>query len=139
MITLDDLLTSSGKYLDREKSTECTDEVRANGQALLDKVNPFLSELGITEIVISSGFRTSEVNASTPNSAKRSLHMVGSAIDILDDHNQTLAKKVLARPDLLKKYELWIEDIGSTKGKNTNWVHLDQGIRTDRTLRMFKP
>jgi hypothetical protein len=65
--------------------------------------------------------------------------MTGKAIDILDDKPQSLANKILTNPDLLKKYDLWLEDPAHTKGKNTNWVHLDMGNRTERPLRMFKP
>ena len=59
--------------------------------------------------------------------------------DILDDDNQSLGKAILTNPDLLKRYGLWLEDIAHTKGKNTNWVHLDTGTRKERDLRVFKP
>jgi hypothetical protein len=65
--------------------------------------------------------------------------MLGKAIDIKDDKDQKLASLILSNPQLLKKYDLWLEDPAHTKGKNTNWVHLDVGTRKDRDLRMFKP
>lgn len=139
IISLTDLLSSSGKYLDRMNDPSCTQEIKDNGVMLINKVNQLLEELGIEKVTISSGFRTAEANGTTSNAAKNSYHMQGRACDILDDHNQTLAKKVLGRPDLLKKYSLWMEDLQFTVGKNTNWLHLDNGDRTDRPLRMFKP
>jgi hypothetical protein len=138
LISLSDLITSSGKYPDRALSPELTQQVKDNGVKLINKVNQMLTELGIKEVNVSSGFRPSAVNAATPNSAKRSLHMIGSAVDILDDDNQTLGKLILSRNDLLEKYGLWLEDLDSTQGQNTNWCHLDQGVRFDRNPRMFK-
>lgn len=138
LISLTDLVTSSGKYPDRALSPELTQELKENGVKLINKVNQMLTELGIKEATLSSGFRTSEANASTPNSAKRSLHMQCRACDIIDDDNQTLGKLILSRNDLLEKYGLWLEDLNSTKGQNTNWCHLDNGVRFDRNPRMFK-
>lgn len=133
-ISLSDLLTSSGKYLDRPNSPECTTEVKDNAVILINKVNQLLEELAINSVSVSSGFRTSAANSALANSAKKSNHMIGKAVDIVD-HNHELANKILARPDLLKKYSLWIEDIASTP----TWCHLDDADRIDRPLRMFKP
>lgn len=134
MITLEDLMTSSGKYTDRMNDPTCTQEIKDNGVMLINKVNQLLEELGITEVTISSGFRTPEANAALSNSAKKSLHMSGRAVD-LSDPNHEIANKILTQPELLKKYSLWLESIESTPG----WTHLDNGDRTDRPLRMFKP
>ena len=133
MINLNDYLTSSGKYKDRANSEECTKEVKDNAVILLNKVNQLLKELGIDNVVLSSGFRTSASNSATPNAAKKSLHMSGKAVDIADPKHE-IAHKILARPDLLTKYVLWMEDIAATPG----WCHLDNGVRPDRPLRIFK-
>ena len=139
MINLNDYLTSSGSYPDRAKSSELTAELISNANTLLPKVNALLDELGIKNVKISSGFRTSEANVATPNSAKKSAHMICKAIDILDDKSQTLGKLIASRPDLLKKHGLMIEDLGSTIGKITNWVHLDDVVRSDRPSQSFHP
>lgn len=125
----------------REKTypKELTQEIINNINCLLDKVNLLLFELGVKEAKVSSGWRPAAINSATPNAAKRSLHMTGKAIDILDNKEQSLANLIVSKPELLKNYELWIEDPAHTKGKNTNWVHLDIGARKDRPLRMFKP
>ncbi len=139
MISLEQLLTSNGRYPDRKSSPECTDEVKANAQKLLDKVNALLKDLSIIKVDISSGFRTSAANSNISNAAKKSLHMQGRALDLVDTKDQSLAKLILSKPELLKKYDLWLEDPSATIGKNTNWVHLDIGIRSDRPIRTFKP
>lgn len=139
MITLQDLLTSKGRYPDRAKSPELTDELKANGEQLIKKVVALLTELGIKSVDISSGFRTAAANGATSNAAKKSLHMRCMAIDLLDDKDQSLGKLILSKPELLKKHGLWLEDLTATRGKNTNWVHLDIGQRADRPIRVFKP
>lgn len=135
-----EIITEKAFFMGRDATykNELTQELMDNAKKLLEKVNKLLTELNITKATVTSGWRPAAINAATAGSAKKSLHMVCKAVDILDDADQTLAKLILANPDLLKKYDLWIEDPASTKGKNTNWVHLDFGTRTDRPLRMFK-
>lgn len=131
MISLNDLITSSGKYNDRANSPECTQEVKDNAIALLEKVNALLEELGIDKVTVSSGFRTSEVNAATPGSAKKSLHMSGRAIDLV---GHQVYDALEGRGDLLKKHGLWRED----KTGAPTWTHLDDSTtRADRPSRTF--
>src|SRR4051812_4549014 len=103
MITLKDLLTSSDKYPSRETHKEATEEVKNNGKTLLKDVNALLEELGIAIVIVSSGFRPSDVNKNIPNAAKRSLHMIGRAIDI-EDPDGSLDALIRSRDDLKKKY-----------------------------------
>lgn len=134
VIKLEDYITASGKYKDRLDNPELTEEVKDNAVILLNKVNQLLDELKITKVTVSSGFRPSAVNAATKGAAKKSLHMTGHAIDILDIDNK-LGKLILTQPDLLKKYGLWMEDISATP----TWCHLDDSTtRKDRELRVFK-
>lgn len=134
MITLKDFLTASGKYPEREHHPEVTPEVLANAHTLLEKVNNFLNELEITSVVVSSGFRPSEVNANIGNAAKKSLHMTGRAIDLVDPKGE-LDKLVSSRDDLKKKYDLWQEDPGHT----VTWCHLDDKNRGERDNNTFIP
>jgi hypothetical protein len=134
VLTLNDLLTSSGKYPKRVEHVECTEEVIANATVLLEKVNALLTELNITNVKVSSGFRPSDVNGAIPNAAKKSLHMTGKAID-LDDKDGAIDKAISEKPELLKKHGLWLESPDNTP----NWCHLDNGTRTDRPIRIFKP
>lgn len=134
MLTPDDVLTSSGKYPDRAKSAECTQETKDNVAKLIVAVNSLLEDLGITEVKVSSGFRTASANAALPNSAKKSNHCLGRAVD-LEDKDGALKALVLAKPDLLHKHQLWMESKESTP----TWMHLDNANRIDRPLRVFKP
>jgi hypothetical protein len=134
MIDLENYITASGKYKERLNSDELTKEVKDNAVILLNRVNQLLKELGIVNATtVSSGFRPSSVNAKTKGAAKKSLHMIGKAVDLADPKHE-IAHKILARPDLLKKYDLWMEDIVHTP----SWVHLDCGVRSERELRVFK-
>ncbi len=134
MIDLEDYITASGKYPERLNSDELTKAVKDNAVVLLNKVNQLLQELKIFDVKVSSGFRPSAVNAKVKGAAKKSLHMSGRAVDIQDPENK-IAHKILANPDILKKYDLWMEDPSVTK----SWLHLDNGTRTERALRIFKP
>lgn len=129
-----DYLTSSGKYPDRAKHKELTPEIIKNAERLLKNVNAFLTELGITTATVSSGFRPSDVNSAIPNAAKRSLHMTGRAVD-LSDPDGKLDALIESRDDLKKKYTLWQESPGATKG----WSHLDDKDRGTRDNNTFIP
>ena len=134
IIKLDDYLTSSGKYPDRMKSDECTKEVKDCAVILLNKVNQLLKKLGITSVSVSSGFRTSAANSAAKGSAKKSLHMIGKAVDIADPKHE-LYKKIEAQPELLKEFGLWMEH----KDNAPTWCHLDCSTsRTDREVRIFR-
>jgi hypothetical protein len=124
---------------DKQFPQEYTQEVLLNAITLLEKVNALLWNLDIKTTEVSSGWRPAAINGAVANAAKKSLHMIGKAVDIKDDKGQSLANKILTKPELLKNYDLWLEDPAATRGKNTNWVHLDMGTRSDRPLRMFKP
>lgn len=135
MIALKDWVTASGKYPEREKSEDLTDEVKKNAEAFLAVLNDFLEELtpGV-EYKVSSGFRPASVNSKIPNAAKKSLHMTGLAIDLEDPENE-LDKLIESKPELLDKYGLWLEHPDSTP----KWTHLDKGTRTQRKIRIFHP
>lgn len=132
-----ELITLENYKMGRDKlyPKEWTPEVEKNAIKLLLAINSFLNEIGITKAVVSSGFRPSAINAALPNSAKKSAHMTGLACDIQDNKNQDLATLIASKPDLLRKYNLFMENPKSTK----NWVHLDICFRIDRPSRIFNP
>lgn len=109
-----------------------------NAQTLLDKVNALLTDLGISKGDVTSGWRPAVVNIATAHSATHSGHMICKAVDLLDNHTQDLGKLIASRSDLLRKYNLFMEDTKYTKG-NTSWVHLDMLVRSDRQSRTFIP
>ena len=137
-IDLNSYLTSSGRYPDRANHAEVDLQ---NAAKLISAVRCLLQDLQYKAPVdISSGFRPAVVNAAITNASKKSLHQACLAVDLMDDKQQSLGKLIASKPDLLKLYGLFIEDLDSTKGKNTNWVHLDLSpTRADRPSRMFKP
>lgn len=137
-LTLKDYLTASGRYPDREKHPEAN---LNNAAKLISAVRCLLQDIGYTApINVSSGFRPSAVNAALTNAAAKSLHTRCLAVDLLDDANQSLGKRIAERPDVLRTYGLFIEDLSNTRGKVTNWVHLDLSpTRADRPSRSFKP
>lgn len=133
MINLEQYATASGKYPSRFKDPEFTLEVMDNAQKLLDKVNAFLAELGVKDVKVSSGFRPSAVNSATPGAAKKSNHMLGLAVDLLDTDGK-LDKLFMDNLKIMEKYELYLESPESTSG----WAHL-QSVSPKSGNRVFKP
>ena len=136
MISFQDYVTASGRFLERLESEELTDDVKANAEELLSRVNAALEYVEHEDAEISSGFRPSAVNRTTANAATKSTHMSGEGLDVMDDANQTLCKKLTA--SVLEKFDLYREDSNFTKGKYTNWCHL-QTRKTKSGKRIFKP
>ncbi len=131
MISLNNWIDSSGKYPERAKSFELNAGVIRNAKSLLIRVNALLQRLKINGAVVSSGFRPSDVNKALPNSAKRSAHMSGEAIDLEDKDGDLDA---LITVELLKEFDLYREDSNYTKG----WTHL-QSRPTTSGKRVFIP
>jgi uncharacterized protein YcbK (DUF882 family) len=136
MISMEDYITASGKYPERLKSPELTDEVKSNANLLLMGVSNFLKEIGIDpdKVKVSSGFRPSDVNASIKGAAKKSSHLIGNAID-LEDFDGKIDEAVAKHSELLRKYGLFQENPDNTK----NWCHIDRAVRPDRPSRQFNP
>ena len=130
-LTVQDILTSGGKYPERAKSPELTAELDFNAQMLCDRLNMLFEELGITSWKISSGFRPLAVNKKI-GGATKSAHTQCQAVDFV---GQDIGKKVAARPELLKKYGVWLEDLSAT----VSWTHLDIRPRRPREIQIFKP
>lgn len=143
-ITVDDVVTSSGKYMERKNHKELTKEVLDNIAILVEKVNELLKHLQWTEpIVVSSGFRPSDVNNKVKNAAAKSAHMLGMAVDIAQPkYDNKLANAIIKAQQehqILTKLGLWMEDPNYTIGQYSSWVHLDFKSRPNRPSRIFKP
>jgi hypothetical protein len=132
LITPWDILTSSGKYLDRIDSPECVTGVRINAADLAERVSKLLGALGYTTAKVSSGFRTQAAN-SAANGAKLSAHQTGEAVD-LEDIGNTLCATINRDPSVLDTFDLYMENSFYTKG----WCHL-QLRPTKSGRRIFTP
>ena len=147
MLTVDDVLTSSGKYPERAKLA--TREIRFNAQALVEKINKVITsyENGHSKtenIELSSGFRPPLVNAATPGASETSWHMTGHAVDI-EDPAGNLALFCSLETSLLEHFGLYLEDPRWTRKIRQSdgtwrhrWVHLqDKAPPSGR--RVFRP
>lgn len=112
-----DVLTSHGKYPERERSDECSSEVRIKAADLAERVSRLVDHLGIKPI-ISSGFRTTEANRKAGGS-RSSAHLSGEAVD-LEDKDGKIDAAISADPSLLATYDLYREHPDYTIG----WCHL---------------
>lgn len=123
------------KGRDVQFKEEFTSELLANYETLLAKVSGFLTELGAVPLphFVDSGWRPAAINAKTPGAAVHSAHLVCKAVDLADTPEGLLWHHVSSRPDLLRKYGLFLEDRVNTP----NWVHLDYVERQDRPNRIF--
>lgn len=141
---LQEYLTASGSNPERSSHKELTPELINNANTLLFKLQELFEGLGIdlSKYKFSSGFRPTDVNSKIPNAAKKSLHSKCLAADIIDDKEQNLAKLMQSdnAKKLRKKLGIWLESPAATKGKFTNWCHLDISlVRIKRDSMEFMP
>lgn len=126
MITLDDVLTTSGKF--KSRAGLATHDVKMNASVTAERASSLMLSFG-RDRALTSGFRPQKVNASTPGAAKNSWHIYGCAIDI-EDNDRELALFCLAEVKLLEHFGLWLEDPRWTRvkdqktGKWSCWVHV---------------
>jgi hypothetical protein len=136
-LTPDNVITSSGYYPERAKSSELTNEIRQNISDLCLAVNHLFNDLNYQgKLTVTSGFRTSGANASIPNAAKRSNHLLGKAVDFSDVTGEL--DVLLSNPStdrLLKLHGLWLENPDNTRF----WTHLDMKDRGVRKKNIFNP
>lgn len=136
------MITLEQYFMGRDKShkDELTPEIINKAKTLLDKVNRLLLIIvWDEEVEITSGWRPESLNAKVKGASKKSAHTLGMAIDIKDDKKQSLAKRIRENIDMLKILGLWLENPDFTKGQNTNWVHLDFKVRSERPENIFNP
>ena len=105
---------------DKEYADELTDEIRANAQVTVDRVNELLARAGRSSIDrLSSGFRPKAINDATSNAAKGSKHLTAEAADI-PDADRLLAGWCMDNLDVLREIGLWAEDPRWTP----TWLHV---------------
>jgi hypothetical protein len=129
VITVDDVLTSDGKF--PERASLADSNVKHRIEVLLPLVIEFLSHYG-TRPEISSGYRDPASNAKAGGSAK-SAHCEGRAIDFKDPKGH-LAAFARANKALLAALKLYCEDPAYTPG----WLHITDRPPRSRSI-FFKP
>lgn len=133
MLTVNDWLTSSGKYPWRATHKEVTKELIENAMDYVTRLNAVLKELHIKDAKFSSGFRPSEVNKKTPNAAKKSKHITGHAGD-MEDLEGKIDYAFLMNLKVLEKHGLYLEHPDATP----KWAHT-QSVAPGSGNRVFKP
>lgn len=129
------MITLKDYYMGRDVScsSELTETVKTNAEKLIQAVNSFLNEIGISEVKVSSGWRPASINSKVAKAATKSLHISGLAIDLV--RNDALKTAIMDNIDKLEKYGLWLESTDHTP----TWIHLDLGSRSKRPKRIFIP
>lgn len=126
-----EFISTEQLLMGRDREFPLTEQLRSNAATLLKRVNgllldllPLLRESGHSLLFkVSSGYRPGYYNTQA-GGAKYSMHLVCGAVDIADPGN-VLDSCILKCPDLLQKWQLWLEHPNHTPG----WVHLDTRSR----------
>lgn len=127
-----DLITQDAYFGLMSHKEPPTLEVLENANELIKRVNLLLESLTTTNIsailvpVVNSGWRPASYNATIPNAAKNSKHILGQAVDIADPMEEFDAyvskfdSEGGLKNSLLEQFELWREAPIATRG----WIHL---------------
>lgn len=116
------MITVEAYFMGRDltHSEELTEEIMANAQRTVERVNDLLRRANRSDIdTVRSGWRPKAVNDSTANAATGSRHLTGHAVD-LPDNDRTLATWIADNLDELEAVGLWAEDFRWTP----TWVHV---------------
>lgn len=121
MLTVKKLLNGYDESMQFKK--EVTPELLTNLQKTADIINEFLIHVGVREdqVKLTSGWRPLAVNEATANSAKKSNHILGLAVDLKDPFNN-LFNAFMKEENLSKAKELglYFENPRHT----STWVHI---------------
>ncbi len=119
---------------DKEYPLAMTPEIERNAERTVQLANALLARFGEGRKV-NSGWRPPAVNASIPNAAPRSKHMMGQAIDLSDPEGDLDDWLMSADGHkALEELGLWMEHPAATKG----WAHL-QPVPARSGRRVFYP
>lgn len=127
------IVITKGEILQgRHKLAPLTRELEANLSKLWTAVNIVRSEYN-KPMRVSSGYRPVFINARTPGAATNSAHITCQAVDFWDPDHE-LVRFLQARPELLERAGLWMEDPNSTP----TWCHLQiRPVRGKSGSRVF--
>lgn len=115
------MISLSDFYMGRDvtHAAELTPAIEMDATETVRRVNLLLAAMAAdgvtpgvdlaTKTAVASGWRPALVNASTPNAAKASKHMLGQACDIRDTPDRELCRWALAHQEVLMELSLWCE------------------------------
>lgn len=108
---------------------ELTDEIRANVEETVRRVNELLGRMvaegvelerhPVNGTLVASGWRPPQINAAVANAAAKSKHMTGEACDLYDPEGE-LDEFCMGNPEVLAELGLYLEHPSATK----NWCHV---------------
>jgi hypothetical protein len=135
------MITLSEFFMGRDTThkAELTEEIKANAEITVDRVNRLLEAFG-KDRRVNSGWRPAAVNAATPKAAKRSKHMMAQACDI-EDKDGELDKFCMSNLKVLEDIGLWLEHPSATKTPDRfgeGWCHV-QIVPPKSGNRVFYP
>lgn len=116
------MITIKSYFMGRDltHANELTEEIMANAQVLVERINDLLQRANRSDIQeVRSGWRPRDLNDATPDAATASRHLSGEAVD-LPDNDRTLATWCVDNLDDLQDIGLWMESPQYTP----TWVHL---------------
>jgi hypothetical protein len=129
MISMDEILKGRARLEDLPK------DVQDNLAALLSRINKVRQAYG-KPMKVNDGLRRPEDQPK--NSATKSKHLIGAAIDIDDDDSLFMWNWVKDNLQLMKDVGLWLEDPRWTHGSVGTWVHF-QILPPTSGKRIFVP
>lgn len=112
MVTLEEYL------MGRDKLYPLTDQMKLDADITVERVNHLLERFGSYRKV-TSGYRPAAINATIPNAAKHSNHMICRACDLHDPLGD-LDKWCNDHLDILGEIGLWLEAEHTTP----SWCHV---------------
>ena len=122
MITLKNFITSQNKYPNLWTS-DAWSEFKKDANKTIATASELLSRIGIDKVIVSSGFRTAEINKAVGGS-KNSKHLYCQAIDLYDP-DLKIGKAIVDQVELLAELGLYMESLTTThKNPPHSWVHL---------------
>ena len=102
---------------DTAYAQDYTQQIAANAQGTVDKINDFLRQTGFDGHV-NSGWRPPTLNAAKGGSP-HSKHLLALACDLYDA-SEKIDEYCTAHPEVLESLDLWRESPAATTG----WCHL---------------
>lgn len=109
-----------------------TDEIAANLETLLIRMNDVRANYGLP-MIVTSGLRSAEDQARINPNASKSRHLTGEAVDIHDPRKR-LQAWVWENVELVADIGLWMESFSATP----TWVHF-QIVPPKSGKRFFLP